>query len=490
MKTDSVAEGGVTIVLARVIGMGCAFLLFVMLARQSEVEAGVFRSVATFMVISEFLGLLGTQRWLAVAIAPEGSRRWQLFLASIALAAMTAAVMAAIYVGISFSTLYGPEISEGLRLAALSTLPAAVLTVVQTTLVGIGSSQRMGLLNLLENVVRSLSSIACLLAGFHVLSVIIVFVVCRWLVALVGFVMVYRQLQGTGWRPQGMLIRDLIHQVPRFAMIMASFLMIRNAALVMLPVLVDEREVAFFAVPYQLYDLALLVPTILAISSNFLFVTRAQRGPGSLRWAVAQLWSLTSVFLLPLVMLSLVFGADLLHALFGRRYDASILPFYLLMLATPLMALDQVLSQAMQSSRRFREDAISMLLGAALVIAGTFVLGDAWGATGAALTLLLSLIVILGVRFAQLRTLIDAYFMFCLAWRPLAAAILAGGALWAGRFFISQKMPYLLTWVWIPICVLAVPAYFLLLKQLGGLKASKRKRVRQFLLSRHRSAAA
>ena len=72
-QTDSVARGGATIVLARITGMGFAFLLFVLLARQSEVEAGVFRSVTTFLVIAEFLGLLGTQRWLVVAIAPPGS---------------------------------------------------------------------------------------------------------------------------------------------------------------------------------------------------------------------------------------------------------------------------------------------------------------------------------------------------------------------------------------------------------------------------------
>lgn len=485
MKTDSVANGGATIVLARVIGMGCAFLLFVLLARQSDIQVGVFRAAVTFMVISEFIGLLGTQRWLVVAIAPEGPNRWQLFLAGSALAVMTAILIALVYLGISFSGVYGEDISRGLQLVALATLPAALLTNIQATLVGIGWSQRMGLLNLLENVVRSVVSIACVIYGLGVLSVIVVFVVCRWLVVLFGLVMVFRQLKGFGWWPQSEFVCKLIRQVPRFILIMVSFLIIRNAALVLLPALVDEREVALFAVPYQLYDLALLVPTILAISSNFLFVTRAERGNGALRWVVTQLWSLTSVFLLPLVMLSLVFGSDLLHALFGQRYDASVPAFYLLMLATPLMALDQVLSQTMQSTKRFREDAISMLFGASAVVLGTIVLGTEWGATGAALTLLIALVLILIIRFVQLRTLISAEFMLRLAWRPVVAAVLVGGFCWLVRNFVLQSTPLLLTWGWLPASLLAALAYLLVLQRLGGLKASKRGRVRQFLLCRH-----
>lgn len=485
MKTDSVANGGATIILARVIGMASAFLLFVLLARQSDIQVGVFRTVITFMVISEFIGLLGTQRWLVVAIAPEGPRRWQLFLAGNALAVMTAALIALVYLGISLSGLYGEDISRGLLLVALATLPAALLTNIQTTLVGIGLSQRMGLLNLLESVVRSSVSIACVLYGLGVLSIIVVFVVCRWLVTLSGLIMVSKQIEGFGWWPQRKFLHRLIQQIPRFALIMMAFLLIRNAALLLLPALIDEREAAIFAVPYQLYDLALLVPTILAISSNFMFVTRAARGNGALRWVVAQLWSLTSFFLLPLVMLSLVFGPALLNTVFGPRYDASVPTFYLLMLATPLMALDQVLSQTMQSTKRFREDTISMLIGATTVLLGTIVLGEAWGATGAAVTLLSTLVLILLVRFAQLRTLISARFMFKLACRPVVAATLVGGVFWLLHNSALQNTLFLPTWSWLPASLLAIPAYLLVLQRLGGLKASKRGRVRKFLLNRH-----
>lgn len=492
MKTDSAARGGAIIMLARVIGMGCAFLLFLLLARHSEVEAGVFRTVVTFMIISEFLGLLGTQRWLAVEVAAEGQRRWQLFLAGCLLSVLTASCIALIYLGISFSDVYGPEISRGLQFAVLSTIPAALLTNVQTVLVGVGMSQRMGMLNLVENVTRSLLSIGCVLAGLHVLTIIAIFVLCRWLITLAGMVMVVRALRhGDAFQPPRGVIRELMQQVPRFALIMGSFLLMRNAALLLLPALVNEREVALFAVPYQIYDLALLVPSILALSTNYLFARQALRGPGALRWVVTQLWSVTSVFLLPLIMLALIFGSDLLHAVFGQRYDASLPAFYLLMLNVPLMALDQVLSQTMQSSKRFRQDAISVVMGAALVLAGTLLFGKSHGATGAAGTLLVAVVCILLVRMVQLHGLIRPLFLLRLVQRPLLVCMMLGGVLWTVRhyLFYGQGMPLVEQWGWLPASIAALPLYVLLLRKLGGLSQAKRARIRKFLFIRHEGGA-
>lgn len=487
-KTDSAARGGAIIMLARVIGMACGFVLFAMLARQSELEAGVFRTVATFMVIAEFLGLLGTQRWLAVEVAPDGARRWQLFVAGSALAVGTGTLIALVYAAVSFTDIYGHDIARGLQFAVLSTVAAALLTNVQTLLVGIGFSRRMGQLNLLENVVRSLLSIGCLLAQMHVLSIIVIFVICRWLVTLAGMWLVVRELrpirQG-GWWPETGVMQELLQQIPRFALIMGAFLLMRNAAMIMLPALVDEREVALFAVPYQIYDLALLVPSILAISTNYLFARQASRGRGALRWVVVQLWSITSAFVLPLITLAFVFGSDMLRAVFSHRYDASLPAFYLLMCAVPLMALDQVLSQTMQSARRFREDALAVCTGAVLVLLGTLLLGRLWGATGAAATLLAAIVFIVGLRLYLLGSTLQAGFLLRLVQRPLLACILL--ALVMGLLRLSlQFTPLLLQqWAWLPLSAGGLLLYVWLLRRLGALRPGKRARVRKFLFIRH-----
>lgn len=465
--------------------MGSAFLLFVMLARQSEVQAGVFRLIVTYLVISELIGLLGTQRWLVVEIGQKVSNRGQLFLAGSALALLTAVLLILGYVGISFSGLYGDEISGGLQLAALAAIPAALLTNVQTALLALGLSQRMGLLNLVESLVRSTIGIVCVWAGSGALSIILVFVVCRWATTLFGLVMVVRRLDMVDWYPRREFVYGLMRHVPQFVVITLAFLLMRNAALLLLPILVDEREAAMFAVPYQFYDIALLVPTMLALSSNFLFIRRAVRGSRALRWTISQLWSLTALFLLPLVMLSLVFGADLLLAIFGQRYAASVPAFYLLMSGVLMAALDQVLSQTMQATRRFREDAISTLCGASVALLGTILLGVRWGATGAAWAFLITLMTVLFVRFLMLRKIISVRHMLRLLVRPLIVVFVIGLILEVVRYWIARQMPMWISWCWLPLSMWALLVYWSMLQRGVVIKHCKRGRVRQFLSIRY-----
>src|SRR5439155_18368911 len=112
--------------------------------------------------------------------------------AGLALSLLTAAVLAVVYVGLSLTGIYGAEIASGLRLAALATIPAALMLHVQTTLVGIGLSHRMGHLNLIENVSGSVVAMGCLLSGMNAIPLIIVFVTCRWIVAILALVVLAR----------------------------------------------------------------------------------------------------------------------------------------------------------------------------------------------------------------------------------------------------------------------------------------------------------
>lgn len=483
-STDSVARGGKAIVLARMIGMACSFLLFLLLARHSASEAGIFRTLVTYLLIAEFLGLLGTQRWLAVELAPPGPRRQALFAAGNALACGAGLLIAGSFVLIAASDLYGPDIGRGLCYAAAACLPAALLTQIQTTLMGIGKSSRMGLLNLAENLGRSSLSIALLFAGASALDIILVFVACRWLTALGGLLLI-RRLLGPFLRPQGADLRLLLSQVPRFAWIMLAFLVMRNAGLILLPALTDAKETAIFAVPFQLFDLVLLVPTILALSSHYHFAFQATRGRGALRQALSRLWALTALYLLPLLMLAAVFGGDALAAVFGHRYDDSLPAFYLLMAATPLVALDQVLSQAQQAGKQFRADSVAISCGALAMILSTLLLGELWGATGAAASLLGAMALLVGLRLWQLRTLVSLPLLLRPALRPALLVLCLGGLLALLRLSLAGLPAALNDWAWLPLGALCLPLYLLLLRRSRALRPRQEARLRRFLQQRH-----
>lgn len=491
MKTDSVAGSGSVIILARVVGMGLSFVLFMLLAQKSEMDAGLFRTALTYLMFSEFFGLMGTHRWFAIELTPGGPRRWSLFVAGIVLAGVSALLIGVVQAGISWFGVYGPHLSRAVLLVALATLPSALLNHVQTCLVGVGQGKRMGYLNLVESAGRSMIGIGLVFAGHGALDILVVYISFRWLVALAGLVVVLVALlpERRGGVSDFAVLSEAFGRIPQFAMIMLSFLIMRNASILMLPALTSTAEAAHFAVPFQLVDLGLLVPTILALSSNYLFNHQAGRSRSGLRWVLLQLWTLTSVYVVPLVMLSLVFGENLLACVFGAAYRTSAIALSALALSMPLIALDQVLSQTLQASKRYREDRNCVMFGASIAVVATFLLAREFAATGAAFAVLLTSLLLVVMRLRSLGKLIAPGLLLHIVWRPTRVALLVALPMLLAQWLADRALaPAIAQWAWLPASLLALPLYAVLLRRTGAVRRGKVARVRKFLKVRQAPA--
>jgi len=461
--------------------MVIAFVLMMMLSRRSEQDVGVFRTLATFLIIAESLPLLGMHRWLATQMGTDAQHRGLHFASSSVWAAATAVLLALAYVGISLSGWYDAHVSRGLLWIAFATVPSGSNLVVQSALIGIGRSTRVGLLNLAENVVRSAIGVVLVAAGFHVLAVIAVFSVVRWCSGIVGFRMACADIGTLDWRRPFAELFALRTVVPRFAGVMVCALALRNAALIILPSLSNTTEAGLFAVSYQLADLAMLAPTVLALSSTFVMSRDASYSKPHLRRTMVAMVAVLSVLLFPITALAVALAAPTLELLFGPRVLAATPTLQLMMLATPLMAVDQVLSQGMVSTQRYSEDLIAISLGAAAAVILTVFLGRHWGAPGAAAAFLASMGFSMLVRVWLMRDLRITRVFLHAAWRAGTAALASGllTAWAAGMTPAPLDRRWLLLW--------AIPgflAYLILLVVLGGVKTRSRHRMVKFVSHR------
>ncbi|MDA8093262.1 MAG: hypothetical protein M0T84_04995 [Betaproteobacteria bacterium] len=481
MKRDSVAKGGLSVALARAVGMGFSFLLFLALARQSEQAAAVFRTLAVFLFIAEFLGLLGTQRWLVVELAPQGRQRRQLFLNALAYALAVSSGIGLVYVIVSYCGVYDASISAGLRYAAAGALGSAWLLCIQSTLVGVGLSSRVALLNVVENIVRSGIGLALVALKASVLSIILVFVLTRWVVVIAGLAIVFRQLEGTGMRPSMEGLKAFARQTPQFAIIMASFLTIRNAGLILLPALAGTRIAASYVVPYQLYDLLLLLPTMLAHSASHMFASRAARSPAALRLAMVRMLSITSLYVLPLAGLALVLGRDVIVMLAGPRYLAAAPIFAVLMVAAPLITVDQVLSLGMTSSKAYGKDRTAVSIGATFALASTFALAKPYGALGAAIAFLGAVALTLESRLIMAGNMMRPRELFLIVWKPGLASLFACLAALGLKALTGAAGGFLASTGWVIAGVAGLSVYAAGLYGLGALSGARRLRMRRFL---------
>jgi len=131
-KADSVAKGSSSVAFSRLIGMAFSFLLFILLARQSAEDAGVFRTVLTYIIIAEFLGMLGLHRWLAAEIATLREKRWSLFWTTNIFTFCVSIILVLIYTAIALSDIYDTEVKLGIIIGAFAVIPAGILACVQS----------------------------------------------------------------------------------------------------------------------------------------------------------------------------------------------------------------------------------------------------------------------------------------------------------------------------------------------------------------------
>jgi O-antigen/teichoic acid export membrane protein len=480
-RADSVAKGGGAIAFARLLGMALSFLLFLILARNSAVDVGIFRTVITYIVIAEFLGLLGLHRWLATEIAPHGEHRWPLFLATNLFAFSVSFLLMLSYIGISFLDFYSADLNIGLRLGALAVIPSGIFACVQSALVGIGQTQQMGKLHLIENVLRCGVSILLIITHQPLIWVIWVFVLTRWGIALYGFFYLRLSFQGQDWRPNAVIFKAVSRQAPKFAVITIGFLLLRNAGLTLLPALTNEAEAAVFAVTYQLFDMMLILPSVLAMSSGNLFVNKANHSDVALKKAALHLMMITSIALFPFIAITAAFSKNLLMFLYGDQYVSAHYALMIVMIAAGLSMVDQVLSQVMVSKKAYRQDMVSIVSGGLCAVVLTIILAKYSGATGTALALTLSFLLTVLVRLHLLKTLLSYKLLLLSIWKAMFAAVmtfvLCDIALQLPVFAAFSISPML----WLALVPFALILYALMIYFLGGMGPAKVRRMKLFL---------
>jgi O-antigen/teichoic acid export membrane protein len=480
-KRDSVAKGGSTVAIARMIGMVFSFLLFIMLARHSAEHAGTFKTVMTYIIIAESFGMLGLQRWLAIEIATIKKARWALFWATNVFTLCVSIILLMIYIGISQSTIYTIEINDGLLLGALAVIPSGVYACVQTALLGIGKSSYLGKLNMSENIIRCVIAIGLVLLEQSVYLIILVFVATRWLVACYGFYYLKTLLNGHSWFIDPAYIASIKKAVPKFAMIVFSFLVLRNAGLLVIPALHTVTEAATFAVSYQLFDLILILPSVLALTTINLFSNKADSSIAGLKKTAIQLSSIIALMMFPLIAITCVFASNFIVFLYGSQYANGEMTLILLMLAAGFSTIDMVLSQIMQARKDYYHDMVSVVFAGATALIFTFILVLHYGAKGAAFALMIANVVNIAIRLRYLKPIYQFNLLILSIWKPLLASLLI--------YVSSQMLLETVDFKWIVdskylwmLCIpLLLTLYVFLIFILGSLKSSHRNRIHHFL---------
>ena len=332
-----------------------------------------------------------------------------------------------------------------LVLAAATAIVYLVFYLLQAGFQAIERMQYLAYSDIINKAVFSLGGIALVLAGFGPVSLVTLLLVAA-VVVLVLNVSWSRRYFTIDWRTNaGQVWSVFTGSLPywAFAVFLSIYTWIDSA---MLAVMASPAEVGWYGVPTRLFGTLLVVPTILSTAWLPRLVAAFTHYPESLKPVARTMTEMVMILSLAIGIGAALIAGPLITLLYGSAYEPSVAVFVILALTVIPVYVNMSIYQLLVASQRQQ---IWMWVMAASCIVNpllNFVLIRAFqarshnGALGAALSLLLTELMIVTVGIVLIRHLLYAQSLYRLGRTALAAAGMAAVVASAARFGLAAEL--------------------------------------------------
>jgi O-antigen/teichoic acid export membrane protein len=418
---SSVTQAGV-----RVLGSICSLVLMWLIARRSAEVLGVFRTLFLYLMIGDVAALLGMQTFVIREISVHPNEGMKLALHALVFGVIVAVLGATGLTCMGFFwTGYSHAIRQGLFIIAASVPATAASLVAMSILIGMGRATTCSLIQGGEVLARTCSGIVMILLGCGILPVVALMVAIRWLIQLVNWRTVRPLLAGAEWKLDWRYFGVFLRCVPVFVGITVLATVLRFAAPLLLPVLMNDVAAGQFAAAYIFVDMVLLVPTALTINLLPVLARRA-RVPGlSLRESCRYGVKAMSMGVVPVAAVLAAVAHPMFAAIFPGKaaYVDSAGVLQVVVWTCCLQAIDQVLAATIVAQGKQHIDLQTLTVGSIGLVILLFCLVPTWGVLGAAWSVLGGSTLMLATRFFLVGRQVGGLNPIELLWRPVIAAV-------------------------------------------------------------------
>ncbi len=423
-SSSGVVKSSMMLTLFRIVGSLCAFLLFWYISQKSIDQLGAFRTIFVFFLASEFLPLLGMNQYLIREVSTHRGELKKYILHSLNFSLAVSLLLIGVLIGVSFFGRYSPLISKGLLILSAGMPATAAVLCGSSVLVGLGKGTAFALLQGIETIVRTLIGLVVMQAGFGIIGVVIAIVTVRWVIVLFYWLQISPHTSGgEPWGIDLSFLKEFLSHLPMFAGILLFYIVIRYAAQVILPWVSGDTAAGYFAVPYQLLDVAMLVPTAFVINLMPLFARQSQISTAALSLSCRRAIKMIAVVIMPFVIVTCLVAEPLIMIVFGDAYMPSVPVLMLLIWLCLLMSVDQIMSTAFVAGHNQKKDLLTLLIGAAAVV-GCLYPGIVMRAqVGAAAALVAGITVLVSVRWVLAMKIIPGLNPVTMLWRAVLASV-------------------------------------------------------------------
>ncbi len=383
----SIGRGTLWLAASGALGIANSLLIWMLLARMREpAEVGQFAVIMGLYTVFMTICTLGLTPFLASEFGRREERSG--FLASAAALIGGWSVVCGVGLALAGRMIDGsPEVAASSLVLSIAMVPTGLIAVAESYLMATGRFRRVSLTTAIESLLRAVVPVLLLLRGASLTTMFAAMAAIRCLVCL-GYAVIglsparwWALLREVRWD----VVREIRAVVPTFAGVTVLAALHWQIAIVLTHELAGEVETARYGVASRF-----LVPVTMLLMSH---VNALQPVAGRLASrSSAELGLLLSGSLrmviglsLPLAIVAILLGKDLLRVLFGENYVAAYPAFALLGLSVPGLGMAVVAARGLVALGRQRMDLLANLLAVAVAIPSGMLLIPRYGAAGAAL---------------------------------------------------------------------------------------------------------
>ncbi len=424
-----IAKNTAALLATRIINQVAGFLLVVYASRRLGVEDfGKYSFVVAFYLVFEMISFFGLANFLPREIGRRREDAGKYFF------------HAALLVMNGVAAVYG--LAADVYLAAVvvsfALVPAALGAAAEASFIGIEKAEFITLFTFIKRTLVTALSILVLWLGRGIVALVVVRAAVEAASAAISVPVCLWQTRGAGVRWDGAFARTLFRGAMPFAALAVLAAVYWRLDILMLQRLVGSSEVGIYSASYRLMFLLTLVPESFmnAVYPNLARSWREDRGQ-FVRLAERSMRYLTALAL-PAAAGAFVLAKPVVLLIYEADFARSVTVFSVVIFAVVPIFLNNVFYRVLFAAEQQLKSIIILAVNIVAFAVAGWLLIPKWGAAGAAVALLISLVV----------GLIQNYvYTFALVYRsrfgsaPLRS-VLAAAAMAAGAWFVRPYVPW------------------------------------------------
>lgn len=379
-----------------------SFAVFVMIARLMGVEIiGKYTLIVTLFGVFQFLASLGLTPLIIREITQKRETPARIYSAAFTICLTSCLLWAPCLVIFAWLSSYPADVLYASLFVAAG-LPFAFVSIMnEAVLMGMERFEFIPVINLAETVFIIAASLAVIWGGMGIVALSAVLVCGRGISASAGIWLLLIKTRLVQLDFDRNLVIRLIRMLPPFFANYAFGIIFYRIDVLMLALLVPERELGLYSTAYKLFVIALILPESFACAM-YPQLSKAAND-GHIHAATIMSVRYCLLCLTPIVLTFYIFNETLITLIFGEQFRQATATLDILIWLLPLQVINSILSNVFVSCNLERLTAALTIAVTALAAILCIPLIPRLGYKGAAVSLLITQMICFMTLTAMLR---------------------------------------------------------------------------------------